>query len=360
MYSSQYFYRFLTWSCLLYLFSCQSDEPDLIQESLFEEECPVPSEYPPQCPPPWLPGFQHIHQGADLSPTQTRDAELFVGYSQDLTALEPDQWEKDTSLSFEDLGSVRVFARFAASEECEEMTLSRVYQVVNEYWSPAREPNSRAIDRMDSHFIDWVSSVIDVQFGEEVNPSYQVTEKALGPATGEIMNVLVLGEGGNATLTFSSPISNGPGPDFAIFENAFNDFFLELAFVEISSNGEDFLRFPNAYLGQKNINTYEGHNSENIMGMAGTYRAGYGVPFDLQVFDAHPEVITGQVDLTSITQIRLIDIIGDGQTQDSFGQAIYDPYPNSITAGFDLDGIGVFYNQEINPCDLPSSAEVDP
>jgi len=34
------------------------------------------------------------------------------------------------------------------------------------------------------------------------------------------------------------------GFDFAVFENSFNDSFLELAFVEVSSDGINFVRFP--------------------------------------------------------------------------------------------------------------------
>ena len=57
-----------------------------------------------------------------------------------------------------------------------------------------------------------------------------------------------------ATVTFASPIYNGEGPDFAVFENGFDIddeydptgvlHFLELAFVEVSSDGENFFRFP--------------------------------------------------------------------------------------------------------------------
>ncbi|MEZ4549679.1 MAG: hypothetical protein R2874_04140 [Desulfobacterales bacterium] len=60
-----------------------------------------------------------------------------------------------------------------------------------------------------------------------------------GPAVGSSFDV-VLGRGGSIILTFDPPVENGEGWDFAVFENSFNDFNLELAFVEVSSNGTDF------------------------------------------------------------------------------------------------------------------------
>ena len=53
-----------------------------------------------------------------------------------------------------------------------------------------------------------------------------------------------LGDGGVAILTFKYPIKNETGNDFAVFENSFNDTFLELAFVEVSSDGIHYFRFP--------------------------------------------------------------------------------------------------------------------
>lgn len=63
----------------------------------------------------------------------------------------------------------------------------------------------------------------------------------IGKADGSIVS---LGDAGIAIVTFSNPITNGTGNDFAVFENAFNDSFLELAFVEVSSDGINYFRFP--------------------------------------------------------------------------------------------------------------------
>ena len=47
---------------------------------------------------------------------------------------------------------------------------------------------------------------------------------------------------------------NGNSWDFCVFENAFNDSFLELGFVEVSSNGNDFYRFPSTSFTQDPYN----------------------------------------------------------------------------------------------------------
>ena len=67
---------------------------------------------------------------------------------------------------------------------------------------------------------------------------------ALGAAQESSYDVVSLGDAGMATLTFDRPIVNGSGPDFVVFENGFSDTFLELAFVEVSSDGNRFVRFP--------------------------------------------------------------------------------------------------------------------
>ena len=119
--------------------------------------------------------------------------------------------------------------------------------------------------------------------GDEVDEQYLASERGLGAATGEVTDVVSLGEGGTITLSFERPLADGPGPDFAVFENGFSDGFLELAFVEVSSDGEHFVRFPSAYLGLEPIGPFNEHDPELIDGLAGKYRRGYGTPFDLSV-----------------------------------------------------------------------------
>ena len=72
---------------------------------------------------------------------------------------------------------------------------------------------------------------------------------------------------------------------------------------------------------------------------------GYGTPFDLAALRNSPLVRDGSVDLTAIKYVRIVDIVGDGTTLDSFGRGIVDPISSGPTAGFDLDGIAVLNQQ---------------
>src|SRR5437762_3542169 len=148
---------------------------------------------------------------------------------------------------------------------------------------------------------------------------WMVPTQALGPAEGNAFNIVSLGDGGQITLTFDAPIANGPGFDFAVFENAFNDTFLELAYVEVSSDGTNFSRFGNTSLTPSPV-PFVGANVDatNLNNLAGKYRQGFGTPFDLS-----------ELGLSQITQVRIVDIPGDGSRLDSSNHPIYDPYPTS-------------------------------
>lgn len=161
--------------------------------------------------------------------------------------------------------------------------------------------------------------------------------------------VVSLGDAGMATVTFSAPVTNGPGYDFAVFENAFNDSFLELAFVEVSSDGVNFVRFTSTC----NLPVSPQYDNSAIMdackinNLAGKYRALYGTPFDLQELNGNP-----LLDITSITHIRIIDVVGSiDQTYvrfDSQNHVINDPWPTPFpSSGFDLDAVGVIHQKAV-------------
>ena len=171
--------------------------------------------------------------------------------------------------------------------------------------------------------------------------TYGNDQDAVGPATTNTMDVVSLGDGGSATLTFATPIANGDGYDFAVFENSFNDYFLELAVVEVSSDGEHFVRFPATSLTQTHTQITERVDPTFINNLAGKYRVGYGTPFDLEELRD-----SADVDINHITHVRVIDVVGsiDPQygTYDAFGHLINDPFPTiTHSAGFDLDGVAV-------------------
>jgi len=209
-------------------------------------------------------------------------------------------------------------------------------------YSPAAgQEGSTAIDMEDPVFVGWAIGYENYEIGSELDEVWQTPEYALGRAVGTSFDIVSLGRGGRITMTFDPPIENGEGWDFAVFENSFNDYNLELAYVEVSSNGIDFVRFDSFSLTPDPVSGFGNIDTTLINGLAGKYRQGYGTPFDLSDISEKAEVQSNIVDLSRITHVRIVDIVGDGSCYDSEGNIIYDPYPTVNSAGFDLDAIGV-------------------
>lgn len=211
------------------------------------------------------------------------------------------------------------------------------------YPPAAGRPGSTAVSKDDPELRAWAAGWTDDVPGGEVSSTWQTPERALGKAVGDSYDIVSLGNGGRITLTFERPITNGAGWDFAVFENSFSDTFLELAWVEVSSDGIHFTRFPNRSLTPGPVGSFGAIDPTDIDGLAGKYRQGWGTPFDLSDLAANPEVQAGLVNPGAITQVRLVDIVGDGSARDSMGSPIYDPHPTYQSAGFDLDAVGVRY-----------------
>ena len=171
---------------------------------------------------------------------------------------------------------------------------------------------------------------------------------ALGPASGISTDVVVLGRGGRITLDLGRAVADGEGADIAIWENGIlggDLLFGELAFIEASSNGTDFARFPTTTERRDAVGPFESFNPADYAGFAGLHPAGTGTAFDLSRLENDPLVTSGAVDLSAVRYVRIVDIIGDGRELDSEGNAIYDPYPTTGTAGFDLDGVAILRSQ---------------
>lgn len=219
----------------------------------------------------------------------------------------------------------------------------------------AGKPGSTAIRHDSSCFIGWatgcevVRGYRDISLPDSGIADAGTPQSTLGPA---IQNgILSLGDGGIATLTFDAPITNGPGWDFAVFENSFLDTFLELAFVEVSSDGKRFVRFPAVSLSNtvKQTGAFDYTNPEKIHNLAGKYRLGFGTPFDLNELKD-----STNIDVTRITHIRIIDVVGSIQNpfarKDSKGNTINDPWPTRFSSGgFDLDAVGVIHAKLSTP-----------
>lgn len=216
---------------------------------------------------------------------------------------------------------------------------------------PAGQPGSTAIHCDSAIFTDWANNCI-------VERGYiDISDTSLGLSSfgednygaGKADNIVVsLGDGGVAIFTFSTPISNGNGFDFAIFENSFSDDFLELGVVEVSSNGVDFYKFEATSNTQSTtqVGTFSSVDATKINNLAGKYKAYWGTPFDLNELKN-----IANLDVNSIKTIRITDVIGsidpNFATYDSQNNIINDPWPTPFeTGGMDLDAIGVINNRE--------------
>jgi hypothetical protein len=209
------------------------------------------------------------------------------------------------------------------------------------YSPSAGQDGSQAIYMDDPAFLYWATGYEHYDIGTNVDIVWETPALALGPASGTSFDIVSLGDDGQITMTFHPPIQDGEGWDFAVFENAFNDYILELAYVEVSSNGIDFVRFDSVSLTPDPVSGYGSLDATLIDGLAGKYRQGYGTPFDLSDLSDQTDVQSGKVDISRITHVRIIDIVGDGSCFDSQSHVIYDPFPTVGSAGFDLDAIGV-------------------
>lgn len=213
--------------------------------------------------------------------------------------------------------------------------------------STAMEPNSPL-------FVAWATgATVERGYVNKANPSLVVSgsnratvgvpENAIGPATGTIVS---LGDEGSAILTFDLPIIDGPGFDFAVFENG-GPAFLELGFVEVSSDGIHFFRFPAHSETQTatQIGSFGTPSAPYLNNLAGKYGS-KGVPFDLSDIPNNP-----LLDKNKITHVKVIDVVGSIDplyaTYDSFGNAVNDSFPTPFNSGgFDLDAVGVI-NQAV-------------
>ncbi len=218
----------------------------------------------------------------------------------------------------------------------------------------ADQPGTDAIAAADPRFTTWASSalvergMVEIGYPESIEVSFGAEEDATGPADANPdapYPVVSLGDAGKATLQFSQPFADAPGPDLAVFENGFVSSFLELAHVEVSSDGVNFFRFPSISLTPAIGDIGEGGsvNPTDVHNLAGKHLAGYGTPFDL----AELRHVSPLLDIQRITHVRVIDAVGTNDpafaSRDSSGHIVIDPYPTPyFSGGFDLDAVGAF------------------
>ena len=214
----------------------------------------------------------------------------------------------------------------------------------------------------------FATSVVELNFGEDPHQSYMDPDKVIGGPRGlgeneGSLDVLSLGKNGDITFGFDIKIINGDGPDFIVFENPIyimnqpGKVFGELLYVEVSTDGINFTRFPSISTTTQPGSIYP-DDVENLAGVNPVYSnvdtnnidpfdpdVSGGDPFDLDDLIDHPLVLSGDVDLNDINYIRLIDIVGDGSSYDSIGNPIYDSI--SMDNGADIDAVSII-NYEVN------------
>jgi len=163
---------------------------------------------------------------------------------------------------------------------------------------------------------------------------------------------------GSITLSFANAIYDGPGADFAVFEQGFtgaNDtLFAEFAYVEVSTDGVNFARFDSISLNTaptSGSGAFAYYDMTNVYNLAGKHAANWGTPFDLSQLASHNLVLDGFLDLNAIHFVRLVDVVGSGSikdgngneipgiAKDSLGNPIRDNWVTTGTGGFDYVGL---------------------
>lgn len=313
---------------------------------------------------------KYIHLGAVIQFTALESGlDIFVGKG-DENASEPISWIESNQLIMDSLGVIKVFAKTKKNNADWGGILTFTYTVVNEYPDHTNSNPGEGIINTSSLFQAWATDYRDYNPGLDVQASWQTPHNALGPVNGS--SLVVLGNHGEITLIFNSGIKDGPGFDFAVFENGFfsmGGVFGELAYVEVSSDGVNFVRFDSVSLTSNPVGAFQVVQPRNIYGLAGFHTCGspcYGTPFDLNWLRNKPDVVSGKVDLQNIQYVKIIDIPGKPNTcpfsgsgisnpndcnnyqvlYDSFGNPIHNPFRTTGSGGFDLQGVGVIHTAQ--------------
>ncbi|TKJ36685.1 MAG: hypothetical protein CEE38_10280 [Planctomycetes bacterium B3_Pla] len=271
-------------------------------------------------------------------------------------------------------------------------------------WGHADPQDPNAV--INPIFRGWATEVVSYQPAPGLAGQWSDPSMALGPATGSNIDIVSLGHlnqeqisqglpPGQITLLFSDPIRQGRGYDFVVFENGFvssadwsdglfaGQMFAELAYVEVSSNGTDFVRFPVVSLTPEAVGRYGTIEIGNVYNLAGKHPNANGIctgtPFDLKEIADDPDVASGLVDVNDIKYVRIVDIPGSGDFHDEAAMhidpgtwpvwdfyadnhPIYDAWDASTapdpSGGFDLEAIGVLREQEYS-ADIDLNGIVD-
>ncbi len=197
-----------------------------------------------------------------------------------------------------------------------------------------------------------------------IDSFWKNTGNLLQPVTGNVFDVVSLGDlsaadiakgvaPGSLTVAFDQPVGDGAGPDLVIFGNAFQlarstKVFAKLAYVEVSTDGVVFARFPSVDTNPRPAGTSwtylvsDATKIYNLFGKAvNAYGSSWGNPFDLHDLSNNPLVLAGAVDLQNIRYVRVVAVPGSGAYQDSLGDPIYSPWPTFGSPGPEIQAVGI-------------------
>lgn len=216
-------------------------------------------------------------------------------------------------------------------------------------------------------FAAWATGYLNYLPAPGVAPDWRIPQKALGAVTGDHFDIVSLGDltqeqidypvpPGEITLAFGRPITNRWGADFAVFENGLisgglagqaGEIFAELAYVEVSTDGNNFARFAGDSLTPDTVGSYGTIDATNVYNLPGKHvnaqGDSWGTPFELDNLAGDPLVLAGLVNLREINYVRVVDIPGSGDFLDAGGGPIYDAWVTWGSGGFDLEAVGVIH-----------------
>jgi hypothetical protein len=321
---------------------------------------------------------KYLPAGAVLTfTTPLHGVAIETGTSASADADGPDAWTAGSTVTAAAVGALRVFARAVDGESPVGGVFSFTYNVVDSFPGTNAAGSiigSEHIARTSPAIAAWPVACAEFVRGldrSSASPAFDDPARALKGASGPVN----LGNTGSITLVFDPPASDGPGADLAFFENGFTTsggLTAEYGFLEVSSNGFDFVRFDAATLRDPAsvpdpTGVMTGWNTTLDWGIMGRYPSGAGDLFDLAWLAGKRAVVEGRVDLSRISHVRLVDIIGidearlagpdDSQfpradhralissllgtydSSDCFGNVIFDQYPTVGTGGLDLDAV---------------------
>lgn len=312
------------------------------------------------------PQSQHSRSTATFSWKGTDDTtpEQELQYSYKLLPFDVEwsAWSTDTDITFTQLQDVQ-YQFFVKARDQHHVEQTQPSTMTFTVYTPLPDEDESIEQQPMSRF---ATQVID--FNPGVGATAQ-TQRVLGGPQGlgfyqGSLDTISLGVNGSITLGFDVTLKDEEGDDFIVFENPFTFVgedtmvFGELVFIEVSTDGVHFARFPTECTTEQPVPSYAGFQIDNATYFAGIHpvyanvetnninpfiseEAG-GDAFDLQLLTNHPLVESGLVNLQDIHYLRLIDIHGDGSLLDSQGHPIYDPTGGMIN-GADIDAVAIIH-----------------